>query len=764
MLRVNTLNLNGIIYNFIDDNQPEGLHDATLSFERDQLYVGMDLEIQTEISIYCHSYKEIIDQAYNERGIDNEAIFEIDYICSGQKPLPFLFKVDWRSYKSNTTSTTFKLIAKSEFTEYKEIDDNEVELNNANLLDVYVRKIPLRYLRNATNFRVDDYDTDGNIKNNSITTSNARFVKIFILPTSDTSINEFEESQNITTNTFSFEKTFNYTALGNPTITTTQIGIPTEKCFLWDANLTQFTSGNIGISNIEPEPILENKMGNGVLEIEDIGGDSFRIENEDGNFRFRFETAFYESILVIGSRYDNPRMAISALLLQRPITFNQVANQIGNGFVSFDVGNGAQINTQKISIPLKEGEKVWHQYAIVAEGLLTAIPGTMLFYDFSFNYTKGKFRTNRQLNAEFKAETYQLNNSNDVNEVTHNKTKMFKLEDEAFNIFGISGNLFSNNLEFNDLYFTTGEQVRNKVEQRPVKLKPKSFFTDLEAFLPIGLGLEYEPTSNNYKLFLKEHKDLYQDTVYKVYDLVDEIDINVGTIGYNDIEIGSEQFKDTELSKHKRNNYNVQTSKYRSKWSKITKFILDPYIWLRASKEGTDNDKKEFDDNVFIMSAKSIGGKITSLSSTSGYAPDNVTESSGMSTWLNRRYSTVYNLLRKVNQWRESIFYDKPELYTNSIHDNELEITGSNYLDSIATPQDMSLVRSVIEAHSPNRKFENTIIKFSTPMNENQFFELTKNWYSIIGVTDGNKTYYGNVISCTLSEGVAEFTLIKRII
>lgn len=755
MIRINKLILNGIEYSFTDDNQPEGINEATLSFKRDQLYIGHNLEIDTEFTFYCDSYKELLDEAYNQRGIDNEAEFHIDYICTGLNPLPFIFIVDWKTYKFDTKSTTFKLIANSEFTDYLNTDENEIELDNLDLQEVFVRKIPLRYLRDANNFRINDFSENNTKKINNIATSNIRYTNIFLLPTSDNIINEFEDSDIITTNFLSFEKTFNFVTVGGGNIDTTQLTVPSSKGFVWNTS----TPIDIGYSNIEPTPILENKMGIGVLEIEEIGNDFFRFENESGDYDFWFDVYSYQTILIIGKDYNNPRIAYQGTLNVRPITFNQVVNQSGTGNFSFEIGNGIPNNNlPKMSIELKEGEKVWHQYSITVQGL-----PFFIYYFLQFNYTNLKFSNNKILKAEFKAKSHPLNSITDVNDVTHYNIKMFEANQKASTIFNATDEFF-NISEFNDIYFTTGEQVRNKLQQRPIKLKPKQFFESIEAFLPIGLGLDYNNATTSYKLFLKEHKEFYQDAIYQVYDLIDEVDLSVGTISYNDIEIGSEQFKETSLSKHKRNNYNVQTSKYRSKWSKITKFILDPYIWLRAIKSGTDIDKKEFDDNFFIMSAKNLSGKIISLSNTSGFANDNVTELNSISVWLNRRYSTVYNLFRKVNQWRESIFYDKPELYNNSIYNNELSITGSSYLDNVQTPQDMSLVRSVIENHNPNRKFENTIIKFNTPMNESEFFELTKHWYEIIGANDGNVIHYGNIISCELSEGVAQFQLIKRIL
>lgn len=763
MLRVKELILNNQTYVFTDSNQPSGLYDAEISFKRDSDYYGHNIEIETSLDFHCDSFKQELDQAFLSNNIDNNGFLIIEYVCDGLQPMPFRFLIDWKSYNLNTTRSTFKLISESPLSTYLKTDDNDLTLDSSKLEDVYVRKLGLRYNRLAYDFGLRDYADDGNIKRRRYNVGMDRYSYLYIFPSSKTSINELEESTTITSEIISLQKDHDFP-------TNSQEGVD---------GVTNVFNG-VAYSVVEPEPIFTNKLSKGVLTIKEEGNNNFEFtakQNTPYNFRYRWEHT--RTVFVVGKRYDKPRLIYEFYL---GIYNNQPQQAMWNDFTNtasdfnFFIGdNSPNVPINEFDVTINEGESVWHQYSIKLKSVNALIgQGNNQQNALHFDSTELDVKTTRFLTTNFKLEEYTVNNLGSVNEATHHKIKMVKGENVSSDIFSLASDEFFTVNEFNDMYFSNGTYVRNSVEPKPIIVRPKAFFKDLEAVAPVGLGLFYNDNTNQYELILSESKNFWNNTVYKTYSLVDEVELKMGSIGVNDVSIGYEVYKDTSLSKNKKSEYNIQTSQHRNKYTRLSKFIADAYIWFRAIKLGTDIDGKEYDNNTFLLSAKKQGSgasaKIVSLSNSSGFAADNVTESNtnngavaNITTWINRRYSSVFNLIRKSAQWRPSLDYIHQSLFNNTIYNSQIKISNSSYINNVFINQDKTLTKTDLDSAGAESPFENVVISFATPMNEQELIDLTKNWYSLIGVEDGNgNTYYGHILSCELSEGVASFELLKN--
>lgn len=764
MLKLNKLVLNGVEYFPTEIMQFDGLSDSSFSFKRDSTYLGMDLEFDVEISFFCDSFKKELDEAYELNNVNNECLLYFDYLCGNLSPLPFVFKADWKTYRSNTTETTFKIKSTSDFAQFLEIDGNEVILDKNLLEDTYIRKIPILYRlesNNVTGIKEDDIAKSYNfvpiaqgitptIPPNSILQGYNKEYDIYFIGSTSNILNELENGIEITQ--------YEITALNNDFTTSFEKRISFDRAKIFDFNTNTFTIGTVLYPELEYQYIYENVLTQGSLTIQTNGANKIDV-SFNPNANIEFDQLFYSEVIIIGKNYEKPRVVI-----ENRLSPNAIVNYTGSySSVSF----GAQpSNPQTSNITHNEqiykDEKVWIYYRLNTKNTFQSTQtGATFQYRFAFilEYTKFNFQTNRSLNIKYEAESYNVASNSDVNTLTHFLTKSIHMKEAIPTLFpnciddffGLSKNI--------DTYITNGEYLRSKIEPKDFILKPQEAFKDIEAIFPIALGLDY--VNGTYKMRLMRHSDAYLDILYKVYDLVDEVEIKTSTLLVNDVEIGYEIFKDTQLSKNKKNTYNI-TNQIKNKYQKVSRWIADAYIIYKAIYLGKDIDGKEYDSNIFILSARKLNGKVTTLSNTSGFAIDNVTDDSGITSWINRRFASVFNLLRKNTQWFTSL-KQKTELYNNSVYPLNI---GTTFYDEFSGtfPNDKKILRSQLVAGGITQKFENTLITFSTPLSENEFIELTTKWYYLIGVDNGKEILYGNVISANLSEGVCEMQLIKRII
>lgn len=764
MLRLEKIVINGVEYYPNEDQQPEGLFDYAITTKRNADYYGMDIFFDLDVKFYCSSFKDKLDQTFLMQGIDNEALFYFEYQCGGWKKLPFVFTADWKTYNTNTNEATVKLVSKSAFSEFLDIDDNSLELNESEMQDAWVRKVSVPYVREAVDFFIDDFPrqkefddaiASGNTTNipmQSVSWGN-NAMSYFMLPQSKLLTNELETGYEIIVNDLEIRNTPQFPA------------ISADKCFAWAPNLPPFGS-SVRLSLKAPQPIFTNDLENGILKVKETGLDKVEFEFLHNRYVLQGNFYYFRSILVVGDDFLNPRKVVCGTTLLAPITFGGSYNVTSsgaydpNGSFKAVFSNGVNFDLPEVEIDVKKNENVWHIYELLMN------PNGVN----RISYTNLKIRTFRKLTATFNLKNYDVNSITDVKEPSHVPIKVYEASNVSNQIFSLANDNFFTKNEFNDFYFTNGSYVRRSVQPKKLTIKPKGFFKDLESIAPVGLGLFYNGTS--YELNLDESKAFWTDNVYEVFELIDDLEFRVGAIGYNDLSIGYETYKETTLSKHKKNEYNIRTSKHRSKYTKLSKFIADAYIWAVQIVLGTDIDGKPNDDSIFILSAKNLGTssnpKIVSLSNSSGFASDGVIETnsnsnSSVNSWLNRRYSSVFNLIRKSIQWLPSLEYGHTSLFNNSVYDSKLKISNSDYIINVDIKQDQTLTTTELINAGAQSPFENIVMSFSTPMNDVEYYNMTENWYDLIGVKDDkNNTYYGHILSAKLSEGVCSFELLKN--
>ena len=168
------------------------------------------------------------------------------------------------------------------------------------------------------------------------------------------------------------------------------------------------------------------------------------------------------------------------------------------------------------------------------------------------------------------------------------------------------------------------------------------------------------------------------------------------------------------------------------------------------------------------------------MSQTSGVLADNIFTQPLNSAGINRRYATALNLFRHLYKWGFSLFADKTELKVpkyegNNIYDYEIrDTTGSStnpYYHSLSLcklPLDnyVNVDRSIVDIYTEfiqSGLYVPTQITFKTAnLSSLDLIAMRAHQYDLFSVTDGENTYYGNLISANLEDDITEIKLLRR--
>ena len=311
------------------------------------------------------------------------------------------------------------------------------------------------------------------------------------------------------------------------------------------------------------------------------------------------------------------------------------------------------------------------------------------------------------------------------------------------------------------------------------------FFRELEKVVCCGLGYFYDTTTPEKRLM--SVYDFYSDTLvpsqyqFGFNDLIDgKIELAPFLPPYyKEVQIGYNNFKDSPKDFCKQNTYSINNASDNT-YSKVSDIIASMYIITKALRLGTEDKELEFDNNIFIFSGTEYSGYNVTLSQTSGILADNIFTQPLNSAGINRRYATALNLFRHLYKWGFSLFADKTELKANkyegnNIYDYEIrDTTGSStnpYYHSLSLcklPLDnyVNVDRSIVDIYTEfiqSGLYVPTQITFKTAnLSSLDLIAMRAHQYDLFRVTDGENTYYGNLISANLEDDITEIKLLRR--
>jgi predicted DNA-binding antitoxin AbrB/MazE fold protein len=320
---------------------------------------------------------------------------------------------------------------------------------------------------------------------------------------------------------------------------------------------------------------------------------------------------------------------------------------------------------------------------------------------------------------------------------------------------------------FDDLYLTNGEMIRNRTNRQSLKMKPKDFYENLNKLIPIGIGMNYSGTP---ELQMLTYEELYENTVFKTFndaDFISEVKVSIAeNMLYNEVEVGFSEFKESNEELHRKNSYVINGGRGNGKLNLVPNWIASKYIFKKAKNQSREQEGKEFDSKIFILSIEdAYGFKITKSQNNDNTEPlfDNVLEFNGGNVLgLNRRYSSIINLINQKFRWGLAFWKSINGLIpTNeTVYTKDLEYydTYHAYLDGFPISANNTFDATLTHATQVIPKY----IEFSVVMSIVEFYEIRKNWYKAIEVV-GQKTYKGNIIEARYQNGVCNFKLLERI-
>ena len=774
----------------ITKDEPILGEEIKLSLERDFTYSCIDTKMDIEVKFYCASGKAEIDLAYEENGIEAFGEIEIVDDC-GTLSQFFKFRLDFKSYKSNSEFTTLGITDMN--SDWKSTLTNEVNVADYSgaIEDFYVRRLQLEYDYSSQNVY-------GNIEEDTINTEHSELNTVdynstppvspplpaptlppsfitgvfheFIMPRVDQTRNELEDSDGLV---------MDYLVISNYT---TKIG---EKNDISNAT----TAGQTIIySEIEPTPVFTNANVSGEFNYASNNTSLIIDLLNNTTIDARCELIQINEIISIGQKYDNPRLVVQNEL------------DISSNIFSTTIPFTSTITFSKVfnrTFEVKDDESVWIYYHLkykdINDGALF-IPSSGLWRYFLVNilhFKSLKYQITNTINANFKITNGTAITISSVADIEpyHSKTKAYNGDTFITSIFATDYNLCQTPC-FSDLWFSRGDYLRNKVNVSDFIVKPSDFFIELEKVICCGLGYFYFNNGSPAEKRLMTVYDFYSDIpvpsqyIFNYSDIIDaEIKIEPFLSPYyKEIQIGYSNSKDTPIDVCKQNAYTIP-NRSDSIYSKVSDFIASMFIISKALRLGTDDKDLEYDKNIFILSGTTISASPANynvtLSQSSGFLADNVQLNPTNTNGINRRYATVFNLFRHLYKWGFSLFSNKDTLRVSkyegsSIYDLEILDTSVSSVNpyypglSDCKLPNLNLEkvdRTVDNMYSiiqSNMYVPSSITFRTSKLSTFDLIALRAFQYDLFQVSDGVNTYYGNLISANLVDDVTEIKLLRR--
>jgi len=796
-MEVTKIVINGIIITTVD--KPIGLEVIKLSLDRDFQYSCVDTKIEAEPKFYCASGKTELDEEYESKGVEGSGYIEITDSC-GTNAETYIFNLDFKKYNNQGDYTTIGLIDVNSL--WKK--DLEKEVNLTTILsqpeDFYVRNLPLEY-----NYKIDSFTHESNYPSTAL--QNYGITKMLhSLTTSIVSLNELEDGNALTNSDLYLDVAqgqFRFSNVAQPDVTIVNTSNNKSMYVRWQTPNTGigvlpnvfFGMNEFGTAFIEPRPIFENTLEDGYLEITTDGENGYVLDFESTGAVLQATAFGMNEIFMIGYSFSNAEYVIwGALNDITSINSTQNLTNVSGNLYRLDsrVGGNRNIDytTQYNSVVggkiiIKKGQKLW---------LIHGLP----LYNSNSNPTNlvdikyEKFTLNRSVTIKFildKNVKDVLTSSADIVPF-HSKTKAYPAIYALNEIFKSDINISYTNC-FSDLWFSKGDYIRGKINVADFIVKPSDFFRELEKVVCCGLGYFYDTDPQGEKRLMSVY-DFYSDTLvpsqyqFSASDLIDGI-IEIAPFlapYYKEVNIGYSNSKDSPKEFCKQNSYSVDNGS-DSVYSKVSEFIASEYIITRALRLGTQDEEREFDGNIFILSGITVSaGPSTNynatLSQTSGFLADSVETFPTIDNGINRRYSTAFNLFRHLYKWGFSLFNNKDTLTAkkyegNTIYDYDIrDLSGSvtDYyigLNDCKLPVTVNMVKvdrtidNLLTDLIENAIYVPSQITFKTArLSSLDLIAMRAHQYDLFSVSDGTNTYYGNLISANLEDDVTEIKLLRR--
>lgn len=779
----------------ITKDEPILGEEIKLSLERDFTYSCIDTKMDIEVKFYCASGKAEIDLAYEENGIEAFGEIEIVDTC-GTQSQNFKFRLDFKSYKSNSEFTTLGITDIN--SDWKSTLTNEVNIADYSgaIEDFYVRSLQLEYDYSSQNVYANIEEDTTNTEHNKFGTldynstppvappspapplppplpTSGPIVNHFIMPRVDQTRNELEDSDGLV---------MDYFTINNDT---TKIGEKNDT-----SNAT--TAGQTIIySQVEPTPVFTNANLSG--EFNYASNNTSLTIDLSNNTTINAKTQLVEinEIISIGQKYDNPRLVVQNEL--------DISSNLFSTLVPFT----SIITFSKVfnrTFEVRDDESVWVYYHLkykTTYDLPTSFwydSGTGLWKYFLDNvliFKSLKYQITNTINANFKITNGTAITISSVSDIEpyHFKTKAYSGASFIDSAFGTDYNLCQTPC-FSDLWFSRGDYLRNKVNVSDFIVKPSDFFIELEKVICCGLGYFYFNNGSPAEKRLMSVYDFYSDNpvpsqyIFNYPDIIDaEIKIEPFLSPYyKEIQIGYSNSKDTPIDVCKQNAYTIP-NRSDSIYSKVSDFIASMFIISKALRLGTDDKDLEYDKNIFILSGTTITASPANynvtLSQSSGFLADNVQLNPTNTNGINRRYATVFNLFRHLYKWGFSLFSNKDTLRVSkyegsSIYDLEIldtSVSSANpYYPGLSDCKLPNLnlekvdrtVDNMYSIIQSNMYVPSSITFRTAKLSTFDLIAMRAFQYDLFQVSDGVNTYYGNLISANLVDDVTEIKLLRR--
>ena len=776
----------------ITKDEPILGEEIKLSLERDFTYSCIDTKMDIEVKFYCASGKAEIDLAYEENGIESFGEIEIVDTC-GTLSQNFKFRLDFKSYKSNSEFTTLGITDIN--SDWKSTLTNEVNVADYSgpIEDFYVRRLQLEYDYSSQNVYGNIEEDTTNTEHNALGTvdynstppvappsaapplpallaTSGPIVNHFIMPRVDQTRNELEDSDGLV---------MDYFTINNDT---TKIG---EKNDISNAT----TAGQTIIySQVEPTPVFTNANVSGEFNYAS-NNTSLTIDlSNNTSVYVECELIQINEIISIGQKYDNPRLVVQNEL------------DISSNVFSASAPFTSTITFSKVfnrTFEVRDDESVWVYYhlkyrAINFSNIFIASSGLWRYFLLNvINFKSLKYQITNTINANFKITNGTAITISSVADIEpyHSKTKAYNGDTFITSIFGTDYNLCQTPC-FADLWFSRGDYLRNKVNVSDFIVKPSDFFIELEKVICCGLGYFYFNNGSPAEKRLMTVYDFYSDIpvpsqyIFNYPDIIDaEIKIEPFLSPYyKEIQIGYSNSKDTPIDVCKQNAYTIP-NRSDSIYSKVSDFIASMFIISKALKLGTDDKDLEYDKNIFILSGTTITASPANynvtLSQSSGFLADNVQLNPTNNNGINRRYATVFNLFRHLYKWGFSLFSNKDTLRVSkyegsSIYDLEIldtSVSSANpYYPGLSDCKLPNLnlekvdrtVDNMYSIIQSNMYVPSSITFRTAKLSTFDLIAMRAFQYDLFQVSDGVNTYYGNLISANLVDDVTEIKLLRR--
>jgi hypothetical protein len=772
-------------------DKPIGLEVNKLSLDRDFQYSCIDTSIEAELKFYCASGKTQLDAEYESKGVEGSGYVDITDTC-GSNAKTYRFNLDFKKYNNQGDYTTVGLIDVNSL--WKQDLNKEVNLDRyasgspTNLVsDFYVRNLPLEY----------KYFSEGSEMNEILPTVRQDLIWpplptypldwFYIFHKTKTTLNELEDGSNLLANQIVGGEGVSYTPPSNSVVASSN-----------GVFATLFTDNEQ--TTIEIEPIFENLVDDGEIDITTIGDNGIILDIKDTTYSFQY--ARLREHIIIGNSLQNPRIILNCHLFggTTGVITSVTPTNYSNNFVTGTHTENYHTTYFGLTgniLNVKKGEKVWHYYSFVSG--FTSVPSPVVVNGITFstgtvlrfiNYKEISIQINRSLDISFRLSknvANSISSSSDV-EPFHTKTSAYYGQTVLSHIFNCAQS-FAQTPCYNDLWFSKGDLIRGKVNKADTIVKPSDFFRELEKIVCCGLGYFYDTNPSGEKRLMSVY-DFYSDDLVPSQYQFDYNDLIDGKIElapflspyYKEVQIGYSNFKDSPKDYSKQNTYSIDNISENT-YSKISDFIASQYIITRALRLGTEDKELEFDNNIFILSGGQLGTYNATLSQTSGVLQDNIFTNPLNTAGINRRYATALNLFRHLYKWGFSLFANKTDLkvvkYEKSappyIYDYEIrDTTGSSTnpyyhgLSLCKLPLDnyAKVDRSIEDIYTDfiqSGLYVPTQITFKTAnLSSLDLIAMRAHQYDLFSVTDGVNTYYGNLISANLENDITEIKLLRR--